>query len=537
MTDKFWVTGGDGLYGSVDNWSATSGGGSGVAIPAIGDDVFFDSSSGSGTCTVNTTTNRLANNLDFTGFTGTFTVGDGVNGQMDIGGNLIMDSGATYTASAGTRTAVRMHIFSGATIFTDGATMPWHLILDNGTTGTISLLDDIVCSATVQISISDTSAWTLNGFSIECQDDLYYGVGTGTVTGSTLLKCTGTADLLMNGQSTNYAVELDVEFTSGTRTLRLTGGVSNCDWTYVAGTVTVNADWHPHIMLATGTWNFDIGSSAYTIDLLTVVGTPHTMRWTNTANDCIITDVHVNTGIVFTMDNGGNTNPIYCTSYGDPSVLFTVAQHFIGDFTFKDFFCTYTTSAGSWTWDHTATYIFEDRCELLKTDTGFMTWGSTDSKLRPTFIIWHNARTHLYGLKCTRIDGLSSGQGFVVNGETAITGSLGVQTENMNIAVKGLNGTTPIDHPFYVDPIKTPVTISGTVQLSAADREDAIVIIISRTPTEGGVDWYKLINVLVTDVNGDWSCSVPSGVTVTATAHYDDGTKHNSLSLPYVVAS
>jgi hypothetical protein len=52
MANRFWV-GGSGTWDAVStaNWSATSGGAAGATAPTLSDAVFFDSLSGSGTCT------------------------------------------------------------------------------------------------------------------------------------------------------------------------------------------------------------------------------------------------------------------------------------------------------------------------------------------------------------------------------------------------------------------------------------------------------------------------------------------------------
>jgi len=67
---RFWV-GGTGTWdgSSTTHWSATSGGASGASVPAAGDSVTFNGSSGGGTVTVNTTIN--IGDLTCGAFTGT----------------------------------------------------------------------------------------------------------------------------------------------------------------------------------------------------------------------------------------------------------------------------------------------------------------------------------------------------------------------------------------------------------------------------------------------------------------------------------
>lgn len=61
MADRYWVNG-TGAWDntSTANWSATSGGTSGASAPTSSDNVFFNASSGSGTCTVAATAAGLA---------------------------------------------------------------------------------------------------------------------------------------------------------------------------------------------------------------------------------------------------------------------------------------------------------------------------------------------------------------------------------------------------------------------------------------------------------------------------------------------
>lgn len=52
MAARFWVSGGTGNWSSTTNWSATSGGASGASVPGSSDTATFNSSSGAGTATI-----------------------------------------------------------------------------------------------------------------------------------------------------------------------------------------------------------------------------------------------------------------------------------------------------------------------------------------------------------------------------------------------------------------------------------------------------------------------------------------------------
>ena len=66
MATRYWV-GGTGTWDSstTTHWSSSSGGASGASAPGVGDDVVFDSNSGTGTCTPNST--ATAQSLTTTG--------------------------------------------------------------------------------------------------------------------------------------------------------------------------------------------------------------------------------------------------------------------------------------------------------------------------------------------------------------------------------------------------------------------------------------------------------------------------------------
>ncbi len=88
--NRFWVTGGDGLWNSTNNWSATSGNVSGASVPGAGDIISFDAGSGNPTVTL--------------------TVGIGVNSILVSGASI-----TTFTGNFG------MDILSGLTISAGGS--------------------------------------------------------------------------------------------------------------------------------------------------------------------------------------------------------------------------------------------------------------------------------------------------------------------------------------------------------------------------------------------------------------------------------
>jgi hypothetical protein len=114
MAARFWVAGGNGLWSSTTNWSATSAGSSGASVPGSGDTATFNASSGSGTATVDSSVTVLA--LTMTGFTGTLAFGSNTISLNNAG--TVYTGAATFTV---TGTPVIIVTNSGATATTVNA--------------------------------------------------------------------------------------------------------------------------------------------------------------------------------------------------------------------------------------------------------------------------------------------------------------------------------------------------------------------------------------------------------------------------------
>lgn len=98
MADRYWV-GGTAIWDNIagTKWAATSGGAGGESVPTINDNVFFNEAS-SGTVTVQTVNSgglRYAQNLSFSGFTGTFASNFGAG--LLVSGSLTLSTGMSFT--------------------------------------------------------------------------------------------------------------------------------------------------------------------------------------------------------------------------------------------------------------------------------------------------------------------------------------------------------------------------------------------------------------------------------------------------------
>lgn len=97
MANRFWVAGGDGLWSSTTNWSATSGGGSGASVPGSADTATFNASSGAGIATVDSSV--TIQTLTLTGFTGTLAFG---TNSISLNSTGLIFTGAATCSITGT---------------------------------------------------------------------------------------------------------------------------------------------------------------------------------------------------------------------------------------------------------------------------------------------------------------------------------------------------------------------------------------------------------------------------------------------------
>ena len=125
MADRYWVGGNaywDGTAGA--KWSDTSGGAGGFSVPTSADDVFFDAAS-TGPCALQTG-NTGAKSLNFTGYTGTFTLSATItlSGSLTYSAGMTLTSGAVITFNgSGTITSAGQTLVGGITVDGSGITV------------------------------------------------------------------------------------------------------------------------------------------------------------------------------------------------------------------------------------------------------------------------------------------------------------------------------------------------------------------------------------------------------------------------------
>lgn len=160
MADRYWVGGASTTWNTTTHWSASSGGPSGASVPTASDNVFFNSSSGSG---FSVTVSVAAPMLNFTcsGCSVTFI---GTN-PMQIYGNVSVDGNVTFNGAI--NSGILSLLATGSVTISLGS-YPTPGINFNGT-GTYTLLADIGSDAARATTFTLTSGTlVLNGYTMYC---------------------------------------------------------------------------------------------------------------------------------------------------------------------------------------------------------------------------------------------------------------------------------------------------------------------------------------------------------------------------------
>jgi hypothetical protein len=256
MAARYWV-GGTGNWDSTTtaNWSATSGGAGGVSVPTAADDVFIDANSGAVTVTKTTSTSCLT--LIFTGFTGTFTIANGITLTV-FGTAITLGSGMTYTqgttgvlSTQGNQGAITI-TFAGITIprLTCGKTTNFtQTVTISGTTPTIQNLVIANSLTTTNVVFSGTAITITSSLSVTGG---FFTNSTGQITfsGTCTINCSTSTNTISGGFNVTTGSSLQmlsniylaggtVAFT-GTATLNASTFTLFCSTAVTFNTSTVN---------------------------------------------------------------------------------------------------------------------------------------------------------------------------------------------------------------------------------------------------------------------------------------------------------
>lgn len=174
MANRYWVGGTanwDNIAGT--KWAATSGGAGGQTVPTGGDDVFFDAASGTVTVTSSAFA-KAVSNLNFTGFTGTFTG----TPNTTVQGSLTLSSGMTYSNTGN----VTFNAATTGTVNITCAGKSLAVTTCNNAAGTFNFLDAFSCSQltliagtyNVSSSITTTGYYlTLTAGTLNCNSNSF----------------------------------------------------------------------------------------------------------------------------------------------------------------------------------------------------------------------------------------------------------------------------------------------------------------------------------------------------------------------------
>jgi hypothetical protein len=202
MADRYWVGGADTWNATAGSkWAATSGGAGGESAPTSSDDVYIDANSGAVTVTAS---GAVCKNLNFTGFTGTFT-----GSPPTTHGGLTLVAGMTLTVSG-----IWSFVGTG-TIISAGKTIPVTFEVD--TAGTITLGDALTISAGSNLNVRqgtfDSAGYSITATSINSSTGLTRQINLGASTVS------------LNGitNPVNFGNPSTLTFNAGTSQINLTG--------------------------------------------------------------------------------------------------------------------------------------------------------------------------------------------------------------------------------------------------------------------------------------------------------------------------
>lgn len=240
MADRYWVGGTGNWDGTAGTkWASTSGGTGGESVPTASDDVYFDANSGAVTVTVGAVVNCL--DLNFTGFTGTFTK----NSTINLYGSLTFVSGMTFN-DGGTVWSIRgsgtQNITSADKIFTA------QLNFFGG--GTASFQDDLTSNSLLTFS-TKTIVWNDNKlvkssgpiiaaspvsiYDLECVSNLQLLLeGNITVTNSCVIESAGGQKLVLGGTGNPPTLTVNGSLTVSNLVIQRLAVGGTADWDFSA---------------------------------------------------------------------------------------------------------------------------------------------------------------------------------------------------------------------------------------------------------------------------------------------------------------
>lgn len=244
MAARFFVGGNGNNWGATapTNWSTTSGGAPGAAVPTNADDVTFDAVSPN--CTIDTT-GRVCRRITFAAYTNTITFNQNLTATPDTGSTgVILGASMIF---AGSSTFVITGPASGTTSITSNGKTVSVPVTFSGNSTTITLNDNWTISGLVTFSSGNM---VMNSNSLNCSGSFTHAAGNNS--GTTVVTATGTGTWNRTGG------ELRTSFTINT-----------------AGTITFGS-----------AWNYSTGTLTYTAGTVVTTGNTLTIGGANTTFNC-----------------------------------------------------------------------------------------------------------------------------------------------------------------------------------------------------------------------------------------------------------
>jgi len=221
MADRYWV-GGSGTWNTTNtaNWSTSSGGPGGAAVPTSADNVYFDSASATTSQTISFSTSIRCLNLDFTGFVGRTS---GSLTSLQIYGNLTLSATATYYGTSG---SLYFYATSGTyTITTNG-----RFLFENGSSS--------IRNVTFGQTSGSTATWDLVGDLTEF-NQLTFNSGTFNSNNYTITGQFGTFSNTQGYIYSNTSAAKTINLGSSVVTLGYGISLTGSNLTFNAGTSTI----------------------------------------------------------------------------------------------------------------------------------------------------------------------------------------------------------------------------------------------------------------------------------------------------------
>ncbi len=575
MANKFWVDDGgvDNLWSNTNNWSTTSGGTGGAGQPITTDDARFDANSNGYACEV--AVSEVCRDLNFTGYTGTFTM----TGQIQTYGEITIVAGMTL---AGSGILWLWDDIGGGNVTTNGKTIPWDLYIGGTLGGIWTFQDDFTCTGGTNKLIrfqaqDDSSESTVNGLS-NTERLILAGAdgweietasagGTGIIRGTLKIECQFDTQLWFKHDNDSYGWGFEIKMTVA-KTLTLKGfnntvicRIANSFSLIMGDSATLAYDGasipddRPRFYCCDAGFigHVDTGNQVVKYDVFmrsVVSSTAHWFDDTDGAENEITTfqDNYTSRGTgQWQLNNIGSKLFVQLCNNSTWVGAGGIDLRGTADIEFYDFNLVWNSNTvKTMDWNDGVTHTFVHQFIIRNSQEGETTIASVDGVFRTNIHIAHECQMELSKLHATRVDARSDGQGMGLIGiDSTITDCLGVYNGRHQMAQQGVDDNdVAIEHDSYSNQNlgKTPITVSGTVKIGGTPQQFARVLVMTKTTEtfhEGVArDWFMLRYVLITDVNGEWTCQVPSGVEVITEAHYDSGAqKYNSLSKPYIDAT